>query len=125
MTRSSKWIVFSISTVAVLSFAVWFVSGLMQCQYSESSPSYSPDQKFYTQLQYTVCKDHSKSHAQLIMGASGRTDKSVLLDLGPSVGELQYQWHDGPELQIQAQASAIKKRYGPYADLPRVVLTTP
>jgi hypothetical protein len=125
MTRSSKWIVFSICIVAVLSFAVWFVSGLMQCQYSESSLSYSPDRKFYTQLQFTVCKDHSKSHVQLIMGAVGRNEKSVLLDLGPSVGELQYQWHDGPELHIQAQASGIKKRYGPYEDMPRVVLTTP
>lgn len=125
MTRSSKWIVFSICIVAASSFAVWFVSGLMQCQYRESALSYSPDQKFYTQLQYTVCNDHSKSHVQLIMGAAGKTEKSVLLDLGPSVGEVQYQWHEGPELHIQAQVSAIKKRYGPYADLPRVVLTTP
>jgi hypothetical protein len=123
MTQSSKWIVLSLCIVAASSFAVWFASGLMQCQYSESSLSYSPDHKFYTQLQYTLCKDPSKSHVQLIMGGVEATEKSVLLDLGPSVGEVQYQWRDGPELHIQAPGSAIKKRYGPYEKLPRVVLT--
>ena len=117
--------ILSICILAASSFAVWVVSGLLQCQYSESAPTYSNNHKFYTQLQYTVCKDHSKSHVQLIMGTAGKTEKNVLLDLGPSIGEVQYQWADGPELHIQAPESAIKRRYGPYENLPRVVLTTP
>ena len=58
-------------------------------------------------------------------GCRGPERKNVVLDLGPSIGQVQYQWADGPELHIQAPESAIERRYGPYENLPRVVLTHP
>jgi len=77
-------------------------------------------------MQFTLCQDHAKSHAHLIMGATGKPDKKyVLLDLGPSIGLLNLSWHEGPELHVQVLESAITKRYGPYEDLPRVVVTNP
>lgn len=115
----------SICVIAAVAFAVFLASELMKCTYSESSPTFSADHKFYTQMEFTVCQDHAKSHVRLIMGAAGKPEKSVLLDLGPSVGELHVLWHDGPELYIQIPESAIIKRYGPYGDLPRVVVTNP
>ena len=126
MSRTSKWVTaLSICAIAAVVLVVWVFSGLLKCKYSESSPTYSPDQKFYTQMQFTLCQDHTKSHIRLIMGATGKPEKSVLLDLGPSVGELHVLWHEGPELHVQVPESAITKRYGPYEDLPRVVVTNP
>jgi hypothetical protein len=86
---------------------------------------YSPDGKFYSQMELTVCRDHSKSHARLVMGVVGRQDKTVLMEFAPSIGILNLSWHDGPELRVQVAESAIKKRYGPYDDLPRVVVSNP
>jgi hypothetical protein len=86
---------------------------------------FSPDGKFYSQMELTICRDHSKSHARLVMGAVGRQDKNVLLDFAPSIGTLKLSWHDGPELYVQVAESAIVRRYGPYDDLPRVVVASP
>jgi hypothetical protein len=86
---------------------------------------YSPDGKFYSQMELTVCRDHSKSHARLVMGVAGRQDRNVLMDFAPSIGTLNLSWHDGPELQVQIAESSIVKRYGPYDQLPRVVVTNP
>ncbi len=86
---------------------------------------YSPDGKFYSQMELTVCRDHSRSHARLVMGAIGRQDKTVLIDFAPTIGTLNLSWRDGPELHVQVAESAIIKRYGPYDDLPRVVVSKP
>ena len=110
---------------AAAALAVWLSSQLSNCKYRESSPTYSPDGKFYTQMEFTLCRDHAKSHARLVMGAMGRSDKPVLLDFGPSIGTVNLSWHEGPELHIQVPDFAITKRYGPYDDLPRVVVTNP
>ena len=126
MKRAPKWVMaLSICAIAGVALVVWFSTGLLKCKYSESSPTYSPGQKFYTQMRFTLCEDHAKSHAHLIMGATGKPDKYVLLDLGPSIGVLNLSWHEGPELHVQVPASAITRRYGPYEDLPRVVVTNP
>ena len=111
---------------AVIAAAIlWYLSQLSSCQYRETSPAYSPNGKFYTQMQFTLCRDHTKSHARLVMGAVGRSGKSVLLDFGASIGTVNLSWHDGPELQVQAPDFAITQRYGPYDDLPRVVVSNP
>jgi hypothetical protein len=73
----------------------------------------------------TLCKDHTKSHTSVILGIIGKPDKNVLLELGPHIGGLQLEWQAGPELHIQLSESAIVKRYGPYENLPRVVITSP
>lgn len=126
MKRTSKWVLgFLICAIAAVGLIVLFASELMKCKYSESSPTYSADKKFYTQMEFTVCQDYAKSHVRLIMGATGKREKSVLLDLGPSVGEVHVLWHDGPELHVQVPEFAIIKRYGPYEDLPKVVVTNP
>jgi hypothetical protein len=126
MKLRRKWVVaFAVCVAAVLVGAVWISSELSKCQYRESTPTYSPDKKFYTQMQFTVCQDHAKSHASLVMGEAGKQGKAVLLDLGSSIGTLDLSWHEGPELHVQAAESAIIKHYGPYDDLPRVVVTNP
>lgn len=76
-------------------------------------------------MQFTICQDHAKSRVRLVMGAAGKPGKTVLLDLGPTIGSVDLSWHEGPELHIQVPESAITKRYGPYDDLPRVVVTNP
>lgn len=87
---------------------------------------YSPDGKFYSQMELTVCRDHSKSRARLVMGVVGRRDKrTVFMDFAPSIGTLKLSWRDGPELHVQVAESAITKRYGPYDDLPHVVVSNP
>lgn len=30
--------------------------------------------KIYTQMQFTLCRDHSKSHSSLILGNAGKSD---------------------------------------------------
>ena len=123
--RLWKAIPWLIAGPAAAALAVWLLSQLSNCQYRESSPTYSPDGKFYTQMEFTLCRDHAKPHARLVMGAMGRSDKSVLLDFGPSIGTVNLSWHEGPELHVQVPDFAITRRYGPYDDLPRVVVTNP
>ena len=105
--------------------AVWLLSRISNCQYRETSPTYSPDGKFYTQMGFTLCRDYAKSHSRLVMGAAGRSEKSVILEFGPSIGTVDLTWHEGPELRVVAPEFAITRRYGPYDDLPRVVVTNP
>jgi hypothetical protein len=59
------------------------------------------------------------------MGATGKSEKTVILDMEPEIGTVDVSWHEGPELHIRVAESAIAKRYGPYEDLPRVVVTNP
>lgn len=126
MKRVSKWVISVGACIAAgLVLAVWLSSGLWNCRYKETAPSYSPDRRFYSQIQMTLCQDHSKSHVSLVMGKVGTQDKAVLLDLGASIGTMNLSWHEGPVLHVQVSESAITKRYGPYDDLPRVVVTNP
>jgi len=117
------WVAASLGALSV--FAVWLVFKVSSCQYMETAPAYSPDGKFYTQLEITLCRDHDKSHSRLVMGAAGKSGKSVLLEFGPSVGTVNMAWHEGPEFRVDAPEFAITKRYGPYDELPRVVVTSP
>jgi hypothetical protein len=117
------WVAASLGALSVV--AVWLVFKVSSCQYMETDPAYSPDGKFYTQLEITLCRDHDKSHSRLVMGAAGKSGKSVLLELGPSVGTINMAWHEGPEFRVEAPEFAITKRYGPYDELPRVVVTSP
>lgn len=126
MKRMRKWVVaVVICATAGVVLAIWLSSELSKCQYTESPPTYSPDKKFYTQMQFTMCQDHAKSRVRLVLGEAGKQDKAVLLDLGSSIGTVDLSWHEGPELHVQVPESAITKRYGPYDDLPRVVVTNP
>jgi hypothetical protein len=117
------WVAASLGALAV--FAVWLVLKVSSCQYMETAPAYSPDGKFYTQMEITLCRDHGKSHSRLVMGAKERPGKFVLLEFGPEFGAVGTVWHEGPELLIEAPEFAITKRYGPYDGLPRVVITNP
>lgn len=124
MTRTRKWVVAATTCAAAVAVvAIWLSSELSKCEYRESSPTYSPDKKFYTQMEFTICQDHSRSHARLVMGVAGKQRKTVLLDFGPSIGTVNLEWHEGPELQVQVAESAVAKRYGPYEDLPRIIVT--
>jgi hypothetical protein len=125
MKRRPKWVwVLSICAVAAL-LVLWLAYELSKCRYRETDLTYSPDHKFYYQVQFTLCQDRAKSHARLVLGRAGKSDKAVLLDFGPSLDELHLSWHDGPELRVDVPKYAITKRYGPYDDLPRVVVTNP
>lgn len=126
MKRMQKWVVgIAVCVTAGLGLVFWLSSEFSKCQYRESSPTYSPDKKFYTQMQFTLCQDHAKSRVRLVMAGAGKKDQAVLLDLGSSIGTVNLSWQEGPELHIQVPESAITKRYGPYDDLPRVVITNP
>jgi len=59
------------------------------------------------------------------MGTAGKSGKTVLLDLASDIGEVHVSWRDGPELHVQLPESAITKRYGPYENLPKVIITNP
>ena len=126
MTPKSIWltIISSVGAAALVSSA-WVVSNLMSCKYSESSPTFSADQKYYYQMQFTLCRDHAKSHVQLMMGVAKKSDKYVLLELGPELGEMHLSWRDGPELLVQVPEAAIIRRYGPYEELPRIEISSP
>ncbi len=125
MRRPSRWMI----VLAICAAAVALIVGLefeaSQCTYRESDPAYSPDKKFYSQMQFTMCRDHSKSRARLVMGTAGKPEKAVILDFRPSFSALDISWHDGPELHVQVPASDIIERYSPYEELPRVVITNP
>ena len=126
MTRKSIWITILSSVGAVVvGSGVWIVSNLMSCNYSETTPAYSPDLKYYYQMQFTLCRDHAKSRVRLMMGVAGRSDKYQLLELGPPLGEMHLSWRDGPELFVQVPAAAILERYGPYEELPRIEISNP
>jgi hypothetical protein len=126
MTRKSIWLTILSGTavVAVVS-GVWLVSNLMSCKYSESGPTYSADHKYYYQVQFTLCTDRTKSRVRLMMGVAGRSDKFVLLELGPRIGEMQLSWHEGPRLVVQVPKAAIIEQFGPYADLPQIEISNP
>ena len=99
---------------------------LPACQLSESAPDYSPDRKFYYVRRSLQCQDTSRSRAELLMGAAGKSDKSVVLELGPSFNTLQASWQASPpELHVQVPASVVVKQSAPETDLPRVVVTNP
>jgi hypothetical protein len=67
--------------------------------YTESSPSYSENKKFYFQMKFTICRDAAKSRASLVMGQAGKEDEAVLLDFGSSMDIVNASCHEGPELQ--------------------------
>lgn len=94
---------------------------LTSCQYRESSPSYSPDGRFYTQLEMTMCTDSAQSTARLVMGTTGRTEKSVIIDVGRDA-EVNLTWGVGPTLHIRTSHGSVTRQYGPYPDLPPVVV---
>lgn len=99
---------------------------LPACQLTETPPEYSPDKKFYYLSRVLKCADATQSRAELLMGASGKSDKSVVLELGPSFKTLRASWQAAPpELHVQVAASAVVKRSPPQGDLPRVVVTNP
>ncbi len=99
---------------------------LPACQLAESAPEYSPDRKFYYVTRRLQCEDTSKSRAELLMGAAGKSDKSVVLELGPSFKALRASWQTSPpELHVQVPASTLVKQSPPEGDLPRVVVTNP
>ena len=125
MTRRLRWIAVAAPCVLAAVLVAWLSVGFSRCAYRESDPSYSPDKRFYSQLQFTICKDRTNSRVRLIMGVSGKPGKTVLLDMAPEIGSLDVSWHEGPELHVRVSESAITKRYGPYEDLPRVVLSSP
>jgi hypothetical protein len=126
MTRKSMWFtILSIGGAAAVVSGAWIVSNLMSCKYSESSPTYSADQKFYYQMQFTLCADRAKSRVRLLMGVAGRSDKYELLELGPRLGEMNLSWHEGPKLLVQVPHSAIIERFGPYAELPQIEISNP
>ena len=125
MTRRLKWIASVSTCVALTVLALWFSGEFSKCVYRESDPAYSPDKRFYSQMQFAICRDHAKSRVRLIMGAAGKSEKTVLLDMAPEIGTVDVSWREGPELDIRVAESAITKRYGPYEDLPRVVVTNP
>jgi hypothetical protein len=126
MTRRLQWIAgITTCVIAVVVLALWFSIEFSKCVYRESDPAYSPDRRFYSQMQFTICHDHAKSRVRLIMGVAGKTEKTVLLDMAPDIGVVDVSWHEGPELHVRVAESAITKHYGPYEDLPRVVVTNP
>jgi len=118
-------VVFTFGAAGVAILAIWVFSNFASCEYKESSPTYSPDKKVFTQMQFTICRDNTKSHARLVMGSSGTRDQAVILDLRPSLETLRLNWTDGPELHVHVPESAIAKRYGPYDTLPPVVVENP
>jgi hypothetical protein len=129
MKRAWKWtlIVVACITAGALGL-IWTASELSKCRYIETSPTYSPDKKFYTQMQATHCEDDAKSRDQLVMGEAGKQGASVLLEFNASFDTLDQSWLDGPDgpvLHVRVLESAIRKRYGPYENLPSVVVTSP
>lgn len=130
MTRARKWLLIVVACIAAVAGGVlWTAHELMKCRYIATSRGYSPDKRFYTQIEGTHCDDDAKSHDRLIMGEVGKEDSSVLLDFNFPMDTVHLHWEDGPngaaELHVQVRESAIKKRYGPYDNLPRVVVTSP
>lgn len=125
MARKRKWIVGFLAVVALAIAVTLFVSiQLSKCRYSESAASYTEDKGFYYQMQFTLCDEDAKSNSRLVMGEVGTKKEVVILEFGPSLGELKVSWQEGPELQVEASEFAIKRRWGPYEDLPRVVITS-
>lgn len=126
MKRTRRWVISVVAgAAAVVVLALGISSQLSTCAYRETSPAYSPDGKFYSQMQFTLCEDHPKSRARLVVGSPGKQEKAVILDLGPDIGELHLSWYESPGLHVRVPASAITRRYGPYPDLPPVVIANP
>lgn len=126
MTSKRKWLTgLGVALAVVAAIVLWTASELSKCRYSEASPGYSPDKKFYYQMQFTVCRDSAKTRAHLVMGEAGKPEQTVLLDFGSSIGTVNISWQEGPELHVEAPDFAITKRYGPYDELPPVVVTNP
>jgi hypothetical protein len=113
--RGKKWVVAAaVCVTAGVAGALWVEVERSNCKYEESSPSYSPNNQFYTQMQMTLCRDHAQSHLRLVMGKAGEQGAVALLDFGAEIGTVHLSWQEGPELHVQASASAITHRYGPY-----------
>lgn len=102
--------------------AIYISTVLSRCAYREMTTVWSPDGKFYAQIQATTCQDDDKSHYSLIMGSRDRKHMIVLLDLRSSLREMHYVWREGPELLVSVPAEVIKKRYSDYEEWPRVVV---
>src|SRR5262245_19043281 len=118
MNRQEKWSLAIMAVVVLLAAALWATQHeLSKCQFKQFSPSYSPDRKYYTHWDSTLCRDHQKTRARLMAGWAGKQDQVMLLEMGSDAGEeVHLQWSDGPELHIQASKKAIRERYGPYED---------
>ena len=71
------------------------------------------------------CRDRTQSHARLLMGEVGKTEKALLLEFAPDISTVHVFWYEGRVLHVQAAESAIKKRYDAYEGLPRVVIADP
>jgi hypothetical protein len=126
MKRARALIISVVVVVAVVAIgAISLSSVLSRCVYSETKRSFSPDGKFYTQVQATTCREDEKSHYSLVMGAPDRKDMIVLLDLRSSLDEMHYSWREGAGLQVSVPPSAIAKRYSDYEGWPRVVMQGP
>jgi hypothetical protein len=125
MSRKKKWWLTGVLVTLVLAVAgFWVSSDLASCRYSITKPAYSSDGRFYSQFQYTACKDPNRSRGELLMGRAGDSSKYTMLRFGrvPEPG-VTWKWHEGPELHVQVAASAITERYGPYEELPPVIVT--
>lgn len=106
---------------AFVAYDLWSPSGPGACQLEDSSPAYSPDGKFYYQIRSLRCADSAKSRAELLVGVAGKSDKTVMLELGPQAG-LHASWREDRQLHVDVAGSAIRKQYGPYDGLPRVIM---
>jgi hypothetical protein len=73
-------------------------------------------------MQFTLCKDFSRSRSQLIVGKEITKEEYILLEFGSEIGNVDVSWRDGPELHVVTVGSSITKRYEPTEDLPRVVV---
>lgn len=73
-------------------------------------------------MQFTLCKDHSRSHSQLIVGKELTKEKYVLLEFGSKIGTVDVSWRDGPMLYVSTMNSSIVNKYEPTEGLPGVVV---
>jgi hypothetical protein len=97
----------------------------VSCRLVNSSPEYSPDRRFYTQFQGSICRDEAKTRYSLLLGEAGKQGREVLLELNASPAHVHYAWRSPDELDVQAPRASIVKEYGPFDSNPRVVITSP
>lgn len=126
MDRTRKWIFVLVAfVIATALISLWSSHVLSQCTFSETPPEYSADHRYYVRIQATICRDDAETRFGVVLGESGTRRSVVLLDLRSSLDTMHYMWHEGPELHVQVPESSIIKRYGPYDDWPRIVVTSP
>jgi hypothetical protein len=120
---SKKWIWFAAAaaTLGIAGIALT-VSQLSECTYRESTPTFSRDQKYYYQMQFTFCRDEQKSQAALVLGDSSTAEEVVLLEVVPRFSSIDLAWTDEPALRVRIPSEAIRKRYSSYENFPKVVL---